>query len=139
MIGGNPFSVGVSGGGAGTTFLQGRATTPPVASSDDSIISGGGIFNCSVPTFCQPRSEIPWSNNAATNPVRPPPDHEHDPILTRELGKLTADEREKLYEEIHGIVDIPEEEPEFVENCLKQMDDEIQKIKKRAAYNKAHY
>ena len=44
-----------------------------------------------------------------------------------------------MHEEIHGIVDIPDEEPEFVENCLKQMDDEIQKIKKRAAYNKAHF
>ena len=139
----NPFNAGGVGfgtGGAGTTFLEGRATTPPVASSDDAIISSaGGIFDCTgAPSFCQPRREIPWSNNAATNPVRSPP-IDHDPIMTRELGKLTPDEREKLYEEIHGIVNIPDEEPEFVERCLSQMEDEIQKIKKRAAYNKAHF
>ena len=133
-------------GGAGTTFLFGRATTPPVASSDDHIGGGGpgGIFKC-VPavSFCQPKSHdtIPWNTNAATNPLNngPPPMDFRDPILTRELGKLTAEEREKLYEEIHGIVNIPDEEPQFVEECLNQMEVEIQKVKKRAAYNKAHF
>jgi hypothetical protein len=81
---------------------------------------------------CGGTSGIRW-------PEAPPIPPETDPIIARELSKLTAMQREKLYEEIHGVIDIPKETPDFVNGCLDQMEEEINKIKKRAAYNKAHF
>jgi hypothetical protein len=56
-----------------------------------------------------------------------------------ELNQLSKEERERAQDEIHCVVDkfSVEEEPEFVEKRLAQMDDEINKTRHKSAYGRA--
>ena len=65
----------------------------------------------------------------------------NDVVAARELTNLTPTERHRLFEDIHGVVEstTQEDDIEFVNRCLEEMDDEIQKVRHRAAYNKAHF
>ena len=60
-----------------------------------------------------------------------------DHVGARELGLLTPQQRERLYEEIHGVLDYKEEDPAFVADCLDRMETEILKVRERSAYNRA--
>jgi hypothetical protein len=42
-------------------------------------------------------------------------------LLAEELSNLTVKERERVYEEIHGVADITDETPEFVSSSLESM------------------
>ena len=68
------------------------------------------------------------------------PDEEADKYLAKEMAELSAEERERYAEEVHGaVVEVPEENPIFVDQCLQQMEEEIQKVRNRSAYNRAHF
>jgi hypothetical protein len=75
-----------------------------------------------------------------------PPSH-HDPydvddtLLARELNELTVEERETIYEEVHGVAKLQEETSQFVEACLKDLRDEISKLSrgKRRALDRAFF
>ena len=126
---------------SGMPMNFGTTSGAVVSTSGPSFINHNNNGAGCGPSFCGSSEKdgaprFAWSSVAARK-KQPPKDN--DPILARELGKLSPEEREKLYEEIHGIVQIPDEEPEFVDKCLKQMEDEIQKVKKRAMYNKANF
>jgi hypothetical protein len=54
----------------------------------------------------------------------------------RELYELSAEERERVLEDIHGCATIQKETPKFITECLNKFDDEILKIKKRGAYDR---
>eukprot|EP00980_Cylindrotheca_fusiformis_P012835 scaffold3169_cov107-Cylindrotheca_fusiformis.AAC.5 len=58
-------------------------------------------------------------------------------ILAAELEKLSLKEREKVYEDVHGVSDVVQETPELIASCLQQMDHEINLIKKKDAYEQA--
>jgi hypothetical protein len=60
-----------------------------------------------------------------------------DTILANALSTLSLKEREKAYEEIHGVDLIVEETPELVANRLAAMEVELQKIHKKPAYDLA--
>jgi hypothetical protein len=60
-----------------------------------------------------------------------------DSELARRLQELSVKERNQLYEEIHGVASIPDEEPVIVETRLAQLDDEITRIRDKPAYLKA--
>lgn len=46
-------------------------------------------------------------------------------ILAKELNQLSLKEREELLYDIHGVLELPKEEPDFVANSLQDMDKEI--------------
>eukprot|EP00980_Cylindrotheca_fusiformis_P019168 scaffold6501_cov98-Cylindrotheca_fusiformis.AAC.2 len=58
-------------------------------------------------------------------------------IFAAELEKLSLEERERVYEDVHGVSDVIQETPELVANCLEQMDREIDLIKNKDAYKQA--
>eukprot|EP00980_Cylindrotheca_fusiformis_P017568 scaffold5516_cov105-Cylindrotheca_fusiformis.AAC.2 len=60
-----------------------------------------------------------------------------DAVLAVELGKLSRKEREKVYEDVHGVSDVIQETPEFIADCLEQMDREIDIFKNMDAYEQA--
>lgn len=57
-------------------------------------------------------------------------------LLASELHQMSIDEREKVYEEIHGVAEQDDEAPEMLAESLEELEVEIQKIKDRAAYEK---
>eukprot|EP00980_Cylindrotheca_fusiformis_P022399 scaffold9277_cov130-Cylindrotheca_fusiformis.AAC.4 len=60
-----------------------------------------------------------------------------DGILAAEMEKLSLKEREKVYEDVHGVSNAVEETPELIAGCLEQLDREICSIKEKDAYNQA--
>ena len=62
-----------------------------------------------------------------------------DALITKELNELSMQEREKVFEDIHGVANEVKEEPEFVVRCLREMDDEIGKIRKKPSYERAAF
>jgi hypothetical protein len=48
-----------------------------------------------------------------------------DAILAQELNQLSIKEREELLYDIHGVLELPKEEPKFIANCLEELDKEI--------------
>jgi hypothetical protein len=48
-----------------------------------------------------------------------------DSFLAKELNRLSLAEREKAYYDLHGVADVVEETPEFVDKCLADLEDEI--------------
>ena len=51
-----------------------------------------------------------------------------DAQLAREMNDLTVKERERLYEDLHGVSTVQEETPEFLNSCLEQLDVELGKV-----------
>jgi hypothetical protein len=45
--------------------------------------------------------------------------------LAKELNQLSLAEREKVYYDLHGVADVVEERPEFVDKCLADLEREI--------------
>jgi hypothetical protein len=52
-------------------------------------------------------------------------------LLTKELNGLSFEERERVYDELHGVSDIVDETPDFVAAKLQDMRDELEKIPKK--------
>jgi len=49
-----------------------------------------------------------------------------DSMLAKELNQMTFDEREKIYEELHGVDPIREETEAFLEKLLQQMEHHLE-------------
>jgi hypothetical protein len=64
-----------------------------------------------------------------------------DTVLARELNDLSFQEREKVYEEVHGVAALQEETPAFMETCLLALRDEIAKLSRgrRRALDRAFF
>jgi hypothetical protein len=58
-------------------------------------------------------------------------------LLASELDQLSLRERERVFEEVHGVAPIQEEDLDFVTNCLLQLEEEIGFIRRKQAYEKA--
>jgi hypothetical protein len=58
-------------------------------------------------------------------------------VIAEELGKLTLDEREKAYEDVHGISTPVVETPELVEEYLRGMELELSRIPNKPAFDLA--
>jgi hypothetical protein len=71
-------------------------------------------------------------------PVDPDPAMS-DALLTETMNQLSMKEREKVLEDIHGVADIMKEEPRFVQQCLVELEQELQLISHphREAYDTA--
>jgi hypothetical protein len=55
-------------------------------------------------------------------------------LLALDLNKMSLNEREKVFEDLHGVSDIVDESPELVASCLDELELEIAKIRRRDAY-----
>ena len=60
-----------------------------------------------------------------------------DALLARELNRLSMQEREQVLYEVHGVAEAIDEQPDFVNTSLSQLDTELDKIKEKAAYDQA--
>lgn len=60
-----------------------------------------------------------------------------DSITAKEMSKLSIQDRENAYMDVHGVPDTVKETPEFVDRGLDQMEREINLINKRDAYDLA--
>eukprot|EP00980_Cylindrotheca_fusiformis_P018412 scaffold6052_cov118-Cylindrotheca_fusiformis.AAC.25 len=58
-------------------------------------------------------------------------------MLAAELEKLSLKEREKVYEDVHGVSDVIQESPELIASSLEQLDREIDLIENKDAYEQA--
>jgi hypothetical protein len=62
---------------------------------------------------------------------------EADKLTANELNDLSSIERNKVYEEVHGVADVQEETPAFLEERLEQLDILIHRIRKKTAFDTA--
>jgi hypothetical protein len=58
-------------------------------------------------------------------------------LIAKEMHRLSMEERDDVLHDIHGVADILEETPAFVENCLHQLDQELSSIPYKPAYEQA--
>lgn len=55
-------------------------------------------------------------------------------LLVTELNQMSLKEREKVYEEIHGVNEVKEESPEFLDEQLFLLDQALGQIRHKPAY-----
>ncbi|KAL3903575.1 MAG: hypothetical protein SGILL_010393 [Bacillariaceae sp.] len=61
-----------------------------------------------------------------------------DAALAKELTKLSCNDRNKVQEEVHGVeFAMPEETPQLIERSLRQLDQHVQQIASKPAYDHA--
>jgi hypothetical protein len=65
-------------------------------------------------------------------------DKNADELLAHEMAALSMQERERAYFDVHGIPDnVVKETPELVAICLADLDEELNKIERKQAYDTA--
>lgn len=57
-----------------------------------------------------------------------------DALIANEMNRMSLEEREKVLDEIHGIVQIEEEDVDTMDSCLKKIEYHLQNIKSNTAY-----
>jgi hypothetical protein len=64
-----------------------------------------------------------------------------DAMLAADLNELSVQEREKVCEEVHGIIDLRNETPELINDSLEQLTVKLQKVprSKRRAMDRAFF
>jgi hypothetical protein len=73
-------------------------------------------------------SEVDNIRDERTSDEEPRTMEESYALLAKEMNKLSMQEREGVLQDIHGVADIPNETPEFVEASLTEMERTIQEI-----------
>lgn len=81
--------------------------------------------------------EDPFGSQPALPPPEDPRPEDMDALFAAELNKLSIIERENVLQDIHGVSDIVDEEPEFVARCLAELNTEVMIIKNKPAYLQA--
>jgi len=139
-------STELDGGLGGCCRLFGNETTTQAKSS---------LFNVSIPTKHSAETSVsPASSgnrsrtarlaSAPAGPAGTPNEYQineanAEAVLVQELNSLSIQERQRVYEDVHGIADKKQETSEFIESCCAQVQREIRKIKQRPAYYKATF
>jgi hypothetical protein len=75
--------------------------------------------------FC---SDYGGDRGAEVRVNTPPHEIQDDVDLAKEMNDLTVDERERLFDEIHGVLKEREETPGFAETCCDQFDNALSKL-----------
>ena len=60
-------------------------------------------------------------------------------LIASELSRLSIEDREKALEEIHGVVEVSDEDPMEIQNLLDQVKEELKRIRYKQAYEKAAF
>ena len=79
----------------------------------------------------------PGATATATSHTEPDIDHA-DRLLVRELNSMSMRERGQVYEEIHGVHQIINETPDFVQERLAALQEQLQRIPIKDAYEIAY-
>ena len=58
-------------------------------------------------------------------------------MIAHKLSRLSVDARERVFYDLHGISEIQEETPEFLDDKLSMLDAELEQIPTKAAYDHA--
>jgi hypothetical protein len=58
-----------------------------------------------------------------------------DNIIARKMSKLSMEDREKIYQDVHGVSAGIEETPSFIDDCKHKLEFEIQKLKNKKDYD----
>ena len=66
---------------------------------------------------------------------------DHDSVLAREFHELSFEERNQVYEEVHGVAQPPDESPSFLEEQIEALKHAISKLSrtKRRALDRAFF
>lgn len=92
---------------------------------------GGGGVSASSPRMMTNISSSSQSKKNGNTPASGGENLFDDKLLAREMNDLTVQDREQVYDEIHGVADIIDETPELVSRSLAEMREELLKIPKR--------
>ena len=76
--------------------------------------------------------------NIIRQPTAPEPD-DMASLFASEMNKLSFQEREAVYEDLHAVSKPEEESSEVVDEIIRQMRDEIAGVRVKPAYNKAFF
>ena len=60
-----------------------------------------------------------------------------DALLAKQMYQLSLDERKQALHDLHGIAEIPQEDPEMVARALGALEEDIKNISEKAAYETA--
>eukprot|EP00538_Stauroneis_constricta_P002390 CAMPEP_0119556536 /NCGR_PEP_ID=MMETSP1352-20130426/8448_1 /TAXON_ID=265584 /ORGANISM="Stauroneis constricta, Strain CCMP1120" /LENGTH=489 /DNA_ID=CAMNT_0007603505 /DNA_START=32 /DNA_END=1501 /DNA_ORIENTATION=- len=96
------------------------------SSSSSPAACFSGPFSAAFST--QPRSRRKAKKNATDD---------GELLLAKEMGELSMQERETVYEDIHGVSKEASESAELVKSCLEQFEAELVGIRKKHGYDKA--
>lgn len=86
---------------------------------------------------------IPEKEDVTSTSIPPTPPEvdltaqEADALLATEMAQLSVEERDQVLNEIHGVADEADENPESVMRTLAQFEEELQYIPRREAYELA--
>jgi hypothetical protein len=77
----------------------------------------------------------PWGRKKFKTSAR------NDADIAKEMNELSFEEREKVFDDVHGVAQVQVETPELVEQCIRNFDKYISEIptKKRKAFNRASF
>eukprot|EP00980_Cylindrotheca_fusiformis_P015326 scaffold4282_cov112-Cylindrotheca_fusiformis.AAC.9 len=78
-----------------------------------------------------------WQASQGMKAIDFPPGEEIDRMVAQAMLELSAEEREKALEEIHGVVEVDEEDPDFMASCLDELDNCLAARKTGTAYELA--
>ncbi|MGK3745481.1 MAG: hypothetical protein ACI90V_012342 [Bacillariaceae sp.] len=131
-------SVGLGGGGGGG---------PEINNSADFFLNQTSYVNNG-----RQRLRRRNNNNSNNKPKRPPKnnnksskknkndnDDDLSSLIASELTKMSLEDREKVLEEVHGVVSDEDEDPEEISKLLVQVKDELKRIRYKQAYEKAAF
>jgi hypothetical protein len=84
--------------------------------------------------------------HAAISDMQPPPpvdrnENETEALFADELSRLSMQERDEVLHDIHGVSDVQEEDPAFVQRCFEDMEEAISIIPAidKMAYRQARH
>ena len=80
-------------------------------------------------------SYLPLSSPPSECPT--PAGAEANAMLAKEMNQLSAEEREKMLEDVHGIARVMDEPQEFIEASLALLEKELTNISNKVAYDLA--
>jgi hypothetical protein len=83
------------------------------------------------------REEAGCGKNSRSSKMTQVP-NDTDKQLAQELNQLSLREREQVFEDIHGVSKIIDEDPDFVDECLLQMDMAFRRLKRRKEETSAY-
>lgn len=118
--------------------MNGSIFDAPTPKSDCCINAAGNSFQRQPPgAFVSLSSSDPAvQQNIIGQPTAPEPD-DMASLFASEMNKLSFQEREAVYEDLHAVSKPVEESSEVVDEIIRQMRDEIAGVRVKPAYNKA--
>jgi len=72
---------------------------------------------------------------AGPSPDDEPSRRDVDRHIAAELNRLSMEEREKAMNDVHGVRDVKDEEPNLIQARLREMDSRLQSTKERTSYD----